>query len=161
MSLHAYGVDALFRALAIGKVVEARDDAFLRKVNHGGATGLCHRETLRNVVDGDDLLRPQQDRAANRHLSDRPATPDRDSVRGLNVALHSRLPTGWKDVAEEQHLLVGEASRRYLDVRLIGVGNADIFCLAAGISAREMGVSEQARRRVTKHLVRDVPVPVW
>src|SRR3954463_12630663 len=121
---------------------------------------LCHGEALRNIVDGDDLLRPQQDRAANRHLSDRPANPDRDSGRGLNVALHSRLPTGRKDVAEEQHLLVGEASRGYLDVRLIGVRNADIFCLAAGISPREMGVSEQARRRVAKHLVRDVPVSV-
>src|SRR4051812_44115389 len=103
---------------------------------------------------------PSRIRAANRHLSDRPATPDRDSVRGLNVALHSRLPTGRKDVAEEQHLLVGEASRGYLDVGLIGVRNADIFCLAAGISPREMGVSEQARRRVAKHLVRDLPVPV-
>jgi hypothetical protein len=45
-------------------------------------------------------------------------------------------------------------------VRLIGVRNADIFCLPPGISAREMGVPEQAGRRVAKHLVRNVPVPV-
>ena len=61
------------------------------------------------LVDGDDLLRAEQDRAADRHLPDRAAAPDRHRVVRLDVALHRRLPAGRQDVAEEQDLLVGEA----------------------------------------------------
>ena len=81
-----------------------------------GAAGLRHGEALRHAVDADHLLGAEQDGAADRHLADRPGAPDRDRVGGLDVALHGRLPAGREDVAEEQHLLVGEAVLRHLDV---------------------------------------------
>ena len=81
------------------------------------------------------------------------------SVGWMSHCTAACQPVG-KDVAQEQHLLIGKAVRGYLDVRLVGVRHPDIFRLAAGVAAGEMGVSEQARRRVAEHLVGDVFVPV-
>jgi hypothetical protein len=43
MGLHADRVDAFFRPFAMGKVVSALDDAFLRKIDRSGPAGLRHR----------------------------------------------------------------------------------------------------------------------
>ena len=160
MGFHAHRVDALFRPLAIGEVVQAFDNALLVEVDGRCAAGLRHREAFRNIVDGNDLLRAEQDRTADGHLSDRSAAPYGHRVRGLDVALHRGLPAGGKDVAQEQHLLIGKTVPGHFDVRLVGVRNPDILRLAAGVAAREMGVSKQARGRVAEHLVGDVFVPV-
>ena len=74
-----------------------------------GAAGPRHGEALGHAVDRDHLLGAEQHGAADRHLPDRAAAPDRDRVGRLDVALHRGLPAGREDVAEEQHLLVGEA----------------------------------------------------
>ena len=60
--------------------------------------GLGHGEPLGHVVDGDHVLGAEQDRAADRHLTDRAAAPDRHRVVGLDVALDGRLPAGREDV---------------------------------------------------------------
>ena len=87
----------------------------------------------------------EQHGAADRELADRAGAPDRDRVGRLDVALHRRLPAGREDVAEEQHLLVGQAVGD-LDRRDVGIGHAHVLGLAAGIAAGEVGVAEQARR---------------
>ena len=116
-------------------------------------------EPLGQAVDGDDLLGAEQDGAADRHLADRAAAPDGDRVGRLDVALDRGLPAGREDIAEEQHLLVGQAVR-HLDVRRVGEGHAQILGLAAGIAAGQVRVAEQARRRVAEHLVGEVLLAV-
>jgi hypothetical protein len=87
VGFHAHRVDALFRPLAIGQVVQPFDNALLVEVDGRRAAGLRHRETFRNIVDGKDLLRAEQDRTADGHLSDRSAAPYGHRVGGLDVAL--------------------------------------------------------------------------
>jgi len=109
MGFHAHRVDALLRPFATGKVVQTFDNALLVEVDGCGAPGLRHRKAFRNIVDGNDLLRSEQDRTSDGHLSDGAAAPYRNRVRGLDVALHRGLPARGKDVAQEEHLLIGKA----------------------------------------------------
>ena len=45
-------------------------------------------------------------------------------------------------------------------MRLVGIRNPHIFRLSAGVTAREMGVSKEARGGVAEHLAGDIFVPV-
>ena len=107
MRFRADAVDALLRAFAVGEFVQPLDDALFQEVDGGGAAGFRHAQALRQAIDRDHLLGAQQDGAADRHLADRAAAPDRHRVGRLDVALHRRLPAGRADVAQEQQLLVG------------------------------------------------------
>ena len=84
-------------------------------------------------------------------LADRTAAPDRDGVTRLDVALLGGHVAGGEDVRQEEHLVVGDPVG-YLDGTDIGEGHTDIFGLAAGVSAEQVGVAEQARRGMAPHL---------
>src|SRR5690606_9314050 len=99
------------------------------------------------------------DRAADRELTDRSGAPDRDGILGLDVALDGCLPAGGKDVAQEQELLVGQP-RGYLDMGGVRERHAQIFGLSARIAAGEVGVAEQACRRMAEDLLGNVLVAV-
>jgi hypothetical protein len=101
----------------------------------------------------------EEDGGPDRHLADGSGAPDRHRVGRLDVALHGRLPAGREDVGEEKQLLVRDAVR-HLDVGGVGERNAQILGLAAGIAAGEVGVAEQARRRVAEGGGRDLLVAV-
>src|SRR3546814_11162916 len=62
MGLHADGVDAFVRAFAIVQLVQTFDDALLVKVDRDGAAGFGHLQSLRHIVDGDDLPSATQQR---------------------------------------------------------------------------------------------------
>ena len=128
--------------LAVGQVIQALDDALLFKIDRDGAAGARHAETLGQTVNRNDLLCAEQDGAADRHLADRSRTPDRHRIGRLDVALHRRLPSGRENIAEEQHFLVLDPIRD-LDRADIGIGNADIFGLAAGITAGQVRIAEE------------------
>jgi hypothetical protein len=65
--------------------------------------------------------------------------------------LQRRLPSGGEDVAEEQHLLVGEAVG-ILDRADVGEGHAHVLRLAAGVAAGEVRVAEGAGPACPKSL---------
>src|SRR5690606_28835040 len=75
------------------------------------------------------------------------------------IAQRRGLPAGRQDVAERQHLLVGQAVGNHHRAD-IGIGHAHIFGLAAGIATGEMAVAEQAGRGVAEHLRRDILVAI-
>jgi hypothetical protein len=157
--LHADRVDALFRTPAGGQVAQPLEHAFILEIDRDRAGRLGHAEPLGQAIDRDHLFRAEQDRAADRELADRPRAPDRDRVGGLDVALHGALPAGRENVAQEQHLLVGQA-RGHFDVRRIRERHAQIFGLPARIAAGQVSVAEQARGGVAEHLVRQLLVAV-
>src|ERR1700712_331573 len=132
-------INAFLRTLAAGEFVEAFNDTFFLKIDGDRTAGFRHRQSFGKPVDRNDLLGTEQHRAADRHLSDGAAAPNRDGVGGLDVALHGALPSSWENVRQEQQLLVGN-SAGYLDVRGIRKGNAQIFRLATGITAGEVSV---------------------
>ena len=146
------GIDAFLRPLAAGQVVQTLDDALLLEIDCDGAAGARHAEPLGEPIDRNDLLRAEQDGAADRHLADRAGAPDGHGVSRFDVTLDRRLPSGRENVAEEQHLLVLDTVRD-LDRRDIGVGNADIFGLAAGITARQVRIAKEPGGGVPEHFV--------
>ena len=77
----------------------------------------------------------------------------------LDLALHGGLPAGRENVAQEQHLFVGQ-SVRHLDVRGIGERYAQVFRLPARIAAGEMCIAEQPGSGVTEYLVGDMLVAI-
>src|SRR5215211_3583637 len=160
VGLHADAIDALLRALAMGELLQALDDALLVEVDGDGAAGARHVEALGDAVDRDHLLRSEQHGRADRHLPDGSGAPDRDRVLGIDVALDRGLPAGREDVAEKQDLLVGKAAVRHLDVGLVGKRHAHVFGLAAGIAAGEVGVAEETRGRSAEDLRGHVLVAV-
>src|ERR1041384_140468 len=159
MRLHADRIDAFFRAFAAGQLVEPLDGAFFLEVDRDRAGGFRHRQPPRQPVDRDDLLRAEQNGAADRHLPDRAAAPYRDGVARLDVALHGGLPPGRENVAEKQELLVRYAVRD-LDVGRVGERHAQIFGLTAGIAARQVRIAEQPRSRVPERGIRELPIAI-
>ena len=104
-------------------------------------------------------LAPSRIGGTDRHLADGTAAPDRHGVGRLDVALDGALPARRKDVGQEEKLLVGNALR-HLDVGRVGEGDAQIFGLPAGVAAGQMGVAEQARRRMAEGRVAERLVAV-
>src|SRR4051812_20313654 len=145
-------VDAFLRALAAGQLFEPLEHAFLVEVDRLGAGGARHAEAVRIAVDGDHLPRALHERAADRELAHRSGAPDRHRVGRLDLALRRRLPAGRENIAEEQHLLVGQAVGN-LHWRDVGVGHAHELRLAAGIAAGEVAVAEEAGGSVSEHLI--------
>jgi hypothetical protein len=101
----------------------------------------------------------EQLRAVHGELPDRARAPHRDHVTGVDVAhLGAHVPRG-QDVREEQDLLVREVG---LDLERADVRERDpgVLGLPAREAAGEMGVAEDAGRRVAEHLLRQSRVGV-
>ena len=133
-----------------GQFLDAVVDIFIQEIDRDGAGGARQFQSLRNRVDGDNALGPKQERAPDRHLSDRSAAPDGDRVTLLDVAEIRRHVAGRENVGEEQHLFVAQACR-HLDRPDIGVGHAKILRLAAREAAEKVRVAKQASWRMTPH----------
>src|SRR3954453_11247967 len=152
MALHARRIDAFLRTFAAGQFVQSLDDALLIEIKGNRAAGFRHAEALRQMIDGDDLPGAEQYRAADRHLADGTAAPNRDRIRRLDVALNGGLPPRRENVAEEENLLVGKALR-HLDLRRVGVRHAHILGLPAGVTAGQMRVAEETCGRMSEDFV--------
>ena len=85
-----------------------------------------------------------------------------DSKHALDRSQTAKLPR--RHCSHSPQMIVNGMTTRSptfnLDMRLVGVRNPDILRLSAGVAAREMGVSKEARGRVAEHFVGDVFVPV-
>src|SRR3982751_7091301 len=86
MSLKAGSINAFFRSLASGKLVQSLYDAFLFEVDGDRRARFGHRQPFRKTVDSDDLLGTEQHRTPYCHLTDWAAAPDRNGVCRLDVA---------------------------------------------------------------------------
>src|SRR4051794_13210977 len=159
MGLEADGIDAFFRSLARGQIVQPLDDTFLLEIDGDGAASPGHRKPLREPVNCDDLLGTQQHSTSDRHLPHRAAAPDGHRVRRLNVALNGALPAGRKDIRQKQQLLIRDAIRN-LDMSSVRKWNAQILRLAARITASKMSVSEQPSRGVAEGGITELFVAV-
>src|SRR5690606_24003895 len=111
MGLGSDRIDALFRSLALGKVIQALDRALAGKIDGNRTSRLGHGKPFGKPVYSNDLLGTEQDRAPDSHLPDRAASPDRHRIGGLDFALHGCLPSGREYVSEEQECFIGYAFR--------------------------------------------------
>src|SRR5207302_10684504 len=85
------GVDARIGTHASGQILQSIEHLLVVEVDGlGAALLLRHLQTLWNVVDRDDPLGAEQERALDRHLSDRAASPDGDAVARSDVAVLRR-----------------------------------------------------------------------
>lgn len=136
MRLGANCVDALLRAMPASHfldIIGNRAVDFI-EIDDFGASRLRQSEPLRYIIDGNDAGGALHECAFNAKLADRATSPHRDNVAGFDLAIRSGHPTGWKDVAEKESLLIGHSARND-DRRNIGIGDADVLGLTAGVSA--------------------------
>ena len=103
-------------------------------------------------IDGDHPFGPQQERALDRELPDGAAAPDRHRLAALQIAEIGCHEAGWKDVGQEQDLLVTQPLW-HLDWADIRVGDAEILGLAACVAAQHMGIAEQSGGGMTPQLL--------
>ena len=75
-------------------------------------------------------------------LADGPASPHRDRVSFLDIAVFRGHVPGGKNVREEQHLLVGQAFRN-LHGTNIAKRHAYVLRLSARVAAVNMAIAEQ------------------
>src|SRR3954451_8139958 len=153
--LEADGVDDGVRPAPAGEHLELLDDVgVLREVDDVGRAGAVarHLEAVVVLVDRDDLLGAEQDRARDRELADRARAEDGDRLAAGDVAELGAHVAGREDVREEQDLLVLDV---VLDLDRADVGERDarVLGLAAGVAAGEVRVAEDAARRVAEHLL--------
>ena len=147
MAFHADAIDHRVGADAAGHLVERLADVALGVIEDFRAKVAGKLQPRREMVDGDDPLGTEQQRRLDREQPDRAAAPHGDRVAGLDVGIDRGLPAGRQDVGQEQDLVVLEAVGN--DHRAdVGIGHADIFGLAAGIAAGEVGIAERAAHRV-------------
>ena len=156
---HPDAVDRAVRAAARRRRLERLDDVLFREVDRVGAELARALEPVRDAVDRDHALGAQQERALDREPSDRAAAPDRDGVAGRDLRLLRGLPAGREDVGEEQHLLVGQTFGHDERVR-VGVGDAHVLRLTAGIAAERVRVAVQTAAGVAEQQVRHPRVGV-
>ena len=142
-----HGVDAGVGAAAVGEILDAVVDILLHEIDGHGARVARELQALGHGVDGDNAGRAQQEGAADGELAHRAAPPDGDRVVGLYVAEIRRHVAGRENVREEQDLLVAQGLR-HLERADIGIGHAHVFGLAAGVAAQQVGITEQAGRRM-------------
>ncbi len=159
IGLGADRIDAGVSATALGQRLDLLVDIVLLEIQGLRAGGLRQRQALGHGVDREHALGAKKEGAADRHLADRAAAPDRDRVAWLDVAELGAHVAGREDVRQEQNLLVAQMAR-HLDRADIGKRHAQIFRLAAGIAAQQMGVAEQPGGRVAPELLRLRPVGI-
>jgi hypothetical protein len=111
------------------------------------------------VVERDHPFRAQHVRAADGELSDRSATPHRDNIAALDVAILRGHESGREDVREEQCLVVAQAFGNFHGTD-IGERHAHILRLPAGKPAEEVRVTEQPGGALPVNLLRHLRVRV-
>ena len=145
--LGADAVDAGVGAAAVGQFLQALIDALGHEIDRDRPGLPRHGEALGHGVDGDHPLGPQQEGAADGELRHRAAAPDGDGVAGFDLAELGTHVAGGEDVGQEEDLVVGEVVG-HLDGAHVGVGDAQVFGLAARVAAQGVGVAEQPGGRV-------------
>src|SRR5690606_39977461 len=83
---HADGVDAHVGASALGEHADARYGVLFAGIDHcRSSRALCHLESVRQHVDGDDLVRTQLLRHFQGHEPYRSTTKDRNALTALQI----------------------------------------------------------------------------
>ena len=143
-------------------LLELLDDVGVRvEVDRIGRAGLVerHLQAVVVVIDRDHPLRAEHDRAGDRELSHGAGAEHGDDLAALDVAEVGAHEAGREDVRQEQDLLVGQV---VLDLERADIRerHARVLSLPPGVAAGEMRVAEDARGRVTEHLLRHARVRV-
>ena len=131
--LGADRVDGIGTA-AMGEVLDAVVDVFLHEIDGDGARLFGERQASRDGIDGDDALGAEQEGTADRRIA-QPGqqTEHHDGFATLDVTEFGAHVAGGEDVRQEQNLFIRQAVGD-LDGADIGVGDTEIFGLAAGIA---------------------------
>src|SRR5690606_12215781 len=159
MALHADAIYALLRPFSLREIEKASNHAFLLEIDGDCAACFCHAEAVREAIYRNHLSCAEQDGAADSHLPYRAAAPDCDGVVRFDVTMHSGLPAGRQNVAQEQCLIVGQAIRHF-DVGRIGEGHPHVLRLHTWIASSQVRVAEQACSRVAEDLFSQMFVSV-
>src|SRR5829696_10380733 len=160
--LHADGVDHRVRPAAARELLELLDDVgVLGEVDRVGRSRPLerHLQPVVVLVDGDHALGPEHDGARDRELPHGPRPEHRDHLAAGDLAKLGSHEARREDVRQEEHLLVGQVVLD-LDRPDVGVGDAGVLGLAAGVAARDVRVAEDAGRRVAEELLGDARVRV-
>src|SRR6202044_3626091 len=99
-----------------------------------------------------DTIGAQQKRTLDGELSYRTAPPHGDRFAALQIAKVGRHETGREDVGQKQDLFVAKALR-HLNGSDVGVGYAEVLCLATGVASQHVRVAEQTCRRMSPQLL--------
>src|ERR1700722_4737031 len=147
---HADAVDNDVCAFAFADLLDSLEDILFHEIDDVGGAGLSrHGDPLRYGFDRDDALGAQNLGGLDREQTDRTGAPDRHDLSALDAGLLRGLIAGGENVGEEEHFLVLH-SLRHFHGRDIGHRHAHVFGLAACVTAGQVGVPEQAGRRVAK-----------
>jgi hypothetical protein len=130
----AHRIVAGIRAAPVRQFHDAAVDVFMHEIERPGARGSREREAFRDGVDRQYAFGAEQERAADRKLSDRAAAPHRYRFAAPDVAEFRRHVPGGKDVRKEQDLLIAETVR-HLCRTDIGVRYPQVFSLTATVAA--------------------------
>ena len=107
MRFHPHRVDARVGPAARGHLLERLHHIHFFVIDRLRPAILTrHAQAFRKPVDGDHPARSEEVSAFDSELADRPAAPDRNGVPGLNRAVLRRHVAGWKNVREEENLIV-------------------------------------------------------
>ena len=106
------------------------------------------------VIDDEDLFRPQHAGASGRHLADRTGAVNGHGGTLTHPGILHRLVAGGQDIAQEQHLLIGQG-RIDADGPDVGLGHAHILRLSARYAPIEMAVAEHGGTRADAFAVHD------
>ena len=150
MGLHSDGIDTPVWTTALRYLVEALVHVFLIEIDGLRAGLLRQREALRNAINGNHMASAQYLGATNAELPDRTATPHGDRVAIFDSCELGPLIARRKNVGEKQDLFISQAVRNFRGAD-ISEGNPNVFSLATGIMARQMGIAKEASSIMAKH----------
>ena len=128
--LAADRVDAAIGAALAGPLHQLVIDIGFREIDGLRPAGFRHGQSLWHFINRDDAPGSQQQRGADRELSDRTAAPDRNGVARFDLRIDGRHVAGREDVGQKKRLFVGDAVRN-LDRTDVGHRDPEIFGLAA------------------------------
>ncbi len=151
---HTDAVDHNIGALAFADVLDPHIDILFREVDDvGGARLSRHGDALRHGLDRDDALRAQHLGGLDREQTNGTCAPDPHDFSALDAGLLGGLIACGKNVDQEEHFLIRHPVRHFHG-RDIGNRHADIFSLAACVTAGKVGVAKQAGGCVAELLSR-------
>ena len=155
----SHRVDATIGAAFVRAGHQLVIDIGLREVDCFRATCFGHRETFRNLVDGDHPSRTHHQGRTDGELPDWSAAPDSDSIAILNLGIFRRHVSGRKDVGQKERLLVADVVRNFNGADVCH-GHAKKPGLSAGIAPEHVTETEQPRGRLAHRFTRDLCVRI-
>src|SRR4051812_16908030 len=147
LGLGADRIDTRIRAPAFGQFHDPVVDIFLHEIEGLGAALARQIQPFGNSINSNDAFGAEQEGALDRELANRSTSPDGNSFSASDAAELGSHVAGRKNVREKKDLLVAQAIR-HLHWSDVGIRDAKIFGLAAGVAAEKMRITKESCRRV-------------